>query len=429
MARISIKSGMSGNKHKTSKNQKAMWVIKGIAGILLLYILLSVVFSFRTNITTTVALKGKVVENFEAEGFVFREQTIINAPVSGFLECYSQEGDRVNEGQNVGYIYTGEFTSEKLNEIRKLNHEISKIENSLTDSKTYANNSIMIDQKIGASSRAMSDQRSKRDMSITAGYKEDIDVLTGRKYAMESGNTQGAEAMVEDLKGQIQNIENSTVGEKMGIRATVSGVFSSKIDGLEEKLLPEATEGIMPSYLDGLTEEKVKHGETVLVDEPVCKIVDNYEWYYAANVDKKIAKNLGVGQILKMRFFDLSDTVVEGKIKSISQEEGGKATIVVYSDKYVEDIYSTSKAVVEFITTSAEGIKLPVESLRVKDGQTGVYVLRLDVARFVPVDVYYKNDQWAIVRTVTDTSYNYRLQIYDEVIVEAKNLEDGKVVR
>ena len=158
MANISRKSG---NKHKISKNQKSMWIIKGIAGILLLYILLSVVFSFKTNITTTDALKGKVVENFEAEGYVFREQTIITAPVDGYLECYSQEGDRVNEGQNVGYIYTGEFTSEKLDEIRKLNHEISKIENSLTDSKTYANNSIMIDQKIGTSSRAMSDQRLK----------------------------------------------------------------------------------------------------------------------------------------------------------------------------------------------------------------------------------------------------------------------------
>ena len=266
-------------------------------------------------------------------------------------------------------------------------------------------------------------------MKITADYKEDIDVLTGRKYAMESGNTQDAEVTLESLNGKIRDIENETVGEKMGIRATASGVFSSKIDGLEEKLLPEAMKGITPSYLNGLTEEKVKHGETVMRDEPACKIVDNYEWYFAANVDKKIGKNLHAGQMLKMRFFDLSDTVVEGKVKSISQEENGEVTIVIYSDKYVEDIYSTSKAVVEFITTSAEGIKLPVESLRVKDGQTGVYVLRLDVARFVPVDVCYKNDQWAIVKAVTDTSYNYRLQIYDEVIVEAKNLEDGKVVR
>lgn len=429
MTKIMRKSKKSANKNNPTKNQKSALVIKAIAGILLVYILLSIIFSFRSSVTTTVALKGEVTENFECEGYVFREQKVMTAPVAGYLECYAQEGERVNEGQNVGYIYTGEFTPETLEEIRKLNYEIAKIENSLTDSKTYANNTVMIEQKIGDYARNLSDLRVKRDMSITAKYKEDIDVLTGRKHAMETGNVENSEAAVEELRKKIQDIENGTIGEKMGIHASASGVFSSKIDGLEDELLLSALDGIVPGYLDGLNTEKMKHGETVMQDEAVCKIVDNYEWYFAANVDKKIAENLDVGQNLKMRFFDLSDTVVEGKIKNISSEESGKVTVVVYSDKYVDDIYSTSKAVVEFITTSAEGIKLPVESLRVKDGQTGVYVLRLDVARFVPVDVYYKNDEWAIVSAVTDTSYDYRLQIYDEVIVESKNLEDGKVVR
>ena len=67
--------------------------------------------------------------------------------------------------------------------------------------------------------------------------------------------------------------------------------------------------------------------------------------------------------------------------------------------------------------------------MHVQNDQTGVFVLRLDVARFVPVDVKYKNGEWAIVSPVTNTGTEYKLQIYDEVIVEAKNLEDGKVVR
>ena len=50
------------------------------------------------------------------------------------------------------------------------------------------------------------------------------------------------------------------------------------------------------------------------------------------------------------------------------------------------------------------------------------------MARFVPVNVRYKNDEWAVVSAVTDTGSEYRLQIYDEVVVDAKNLEDGKVV-
>ena len=103
--------------------------------------------------------------------------------------------------------------------------------------------------------------------------------------------------------------------------------------------------------------------------------------------------------------------------------------VTVYTNRFVEGIYSTSRASAEIVTTSAEGIKLPAKSLHVQDGQTGVFVLRLDVARFVPVNVRYKNGEWAIVSAVVDTGAEYKLQIYDEVIVEAKNLEDGKVVR
>lgn len=429
MTKIKKKSGKSGHNKTAKQNGRMSWIIKGITGAFLIYILLSIVFSFKSSITTSIALKGTVVENFKADGYIFREQSVINAPVSGYLECCSEEGERVNEGQDVGYIYTGEFNSDTLDEIRRLNDEIAKLENSLTDSKTYANNSVLIEQKIGNIARELSDLRAKNDMSITAEYKEDIDILVGRKYAMESGGTVDAEATLADLKKQLQNIENGTAGEKMAIHATASGVFSSKIDGLEDELAFGALEGITPSYLEGLKDDEIKRGETVIQDEAVCKIVDNYEWYFAANIDAKNAENIQVGQELKLRFFDLSDTVVEGTVKNISGEENGKVTIVIYTNRFVEDIYSTSKASVELITTSAEGIKIPVESLRVKDGQTGVYVLRLDVARFVPVDVKYKNADWAIVSAVVDTTYDYRLQIYDEVIVEAKNLEDGKVVR
>ncbi|MBO5364521.1 MAG: hypothetical protein J6A56_03545, partial [Clostridia bacterium] len=90
--------------------------------------------------------------------------------------------------------------------------------------------------------------------------------------------------------------------------------------------------------------------------------------------------------------------------------------------------YGISRASAEVITVSAEGIKVPVESLHVKDGAPGVYVLRLGVAQFVPVRLHYRNENWAIISAVQSGDAPY-LKIYDEVVVEAKNLESGKVVR
>ena len=51
------------------------------------------------------------------------------------------------------------------------------------------------------------------------------------------------------------------------------------------------------------------------------------------------------------------------------------------------------------------------------------------MARFVPVNVRYRNDEWTIVDSVDPQNGGAKLQIYDEVIVSGRNLEDGKIIR
>ena len=47
----------------------------------------------------------------------------------------------------------------------------------------------------------------------------------------------------------------------------------------------------------------------------------------------------------------------------------------------------------------------------------------------MPVNVKYKNSEWAIVSAVDSQNGDGRLRIYDEVIVNYKTLEEGKIVR
>lgn len=412
-------------KGKSKKNM----LIKAVVMAFLLYVLLSVIAGISNNMTTATALKGSVEEEISASGYIFRNQTVIKAPVSGYLECFTEEGERVNGSQDIGYIYVGEYESKDIDKIRELNEKIVRLEKNIADLGSYAKNTVMAEQRISSTVRELSDKRQKYDMSITAEYKEELDSYSSRKYSMENQKETNPEEELNKLKSELHQLENTTNGEKVAIHSTGEGVFSSKIDGLEDKLTFEVIEGVTPSYLSGLKENDTQRGETVAENEAFCKIVDNYEWYFVATVDSSLAENFVVGNNIKIRFYNLSDNEIVGTIKKVSKEENGKVAVAIYTNRYVEGIYSESYVDAEFIMVSQEGIKLPVESLRVKDGQPGVYVLRLDVARFVPINVKYKNDKWAIVSPVTDLNLEYKLQMYDEVIVEAKNLEDGKVVR
>ncbi len=413
---------------KNQRRKKRNWVLGGIASAIVLYLLLSVIFSFYSSMSTMIAMKGAVEESVLADGYVIRKQQTIPAPAAGYLECRVNEGDRVTEGQILGYVYTGDYDPERSGRIRELSARIAQLENTETND-TYAANGVMVEQKIASAARSYSDMRQDRDMSKLNEQAEELSQLIERKHAMNSGGSVDKTEQLNALKQELYDLEISTGGSKHPIVSPASGVFSAKIDGMEDKLIYEDAEGLTPADLKELDGMKISQKENVVAGEPVCKIVDNYGWYFVAALEEEQAKDLWVGETLDLRFFDFADAPVEGTVRTISQPDKGRVAVAIHTNRYVEGIYASSRTSADLVTVCAEGIKLPVESIHVRDGQTGVYVLRLDVARFVPVDIRYKNEDWAIVSAVLDGGFEYRLQIYDEVIVEAKKLEDGKVVR
>lgn len=413
---------------KRKKKQKRSWVVKAVAGVVLIYLLLLVIFSFHDRVTTVIALNGIIREEISTDGYVFRDQSVILAPVDGYLECLVDDGERVKEGQTLGWIYTGEYDVERVRKMQTLNERIARLESDAA-SNTYAGNSVMAEQKIGQAARELSDLRGEHDLRNIAEQKNRINLLIEKKRAMDGDAAEDPAAVAAQLKKELRALETETGGGKAMLVADRAGVFCANIDGMEEKLSADAAEELTVSYLENLDQEELVHPEAIVQNEPICKIVDNYKWSYGAVIKAKDAENLQIGKEIRMRFFELSDVVIYGTVRYLSPEEDGKVAVVISTNRYVDGIYGISRASAELITVSAEGIKVPVESLHVQEEQTGVYVLRLGVAHFVPAEVRYKNDDWAVISPVTDSGSEYKLQIYDEVIVEAKNLEDGKVVR
>lgn len=71
---------MTSRRAKRHKKQKRSWIIKGILSVAALYLVFSVIFSFRSSMTTAIALKGTIEEEILADGYVFRDQKVMIAP-------------------------------------------------------------------------------------------------------------------------------------------------------------------------------------------------------------------------------------------------------------------------------------------------------------------------------------------------------------
>ena len=79
------------------------------------------------------------------------------------------------------------------------------------------------------------------------------------------------------------------------------------------------------------------------------------------------------------------------------------------------------------VTDSYEGIRISNKSVRVVDGQTGVYIVQGSVVKFRLIEIVYATDTFTLCKQ-KDASDSNAIRLYDEVIEKGKNLYDGKYI-
>ena len=158
----------------------------------------------------------------------------------------------------------------------------------------------------------------------------------------------------------------------------------------------------------------------------IAKIVNNYNWNFVTVVDEKEAKDLKAGKTVYLRFSDEVNDLVECTIESI-KTENGKALVNLSSDKHVPTVFSNRKLSCTFVRAKYDGLMVSNTALRVADNATVVYVIKNSAMTKRTVDVLYTNGEYAIVSDKSNDKKS--LQLYDEVIIKAKEITDGKLVR
>ena len=80
---------------------------------------------------------------------------------------------------------------------------------------------------------------------------------------------------------------------------------------------------------------------------------------------------------------------------------------------------------IEIRYDSYEGIKAPTSAVHVVDDKKGVYVLISSQVKFREADIIYSTDDFVLLSYDADNQNGIR--IYDKIITQGKDLEDGKV--
>ncbi len=396
--------------------------------LVIVYVIVNIVM-MGSGMQTTIVQKGMEEDLIKTVGYIFRDSTVITAPDSGYLSCEVAEDSRVKIGETVASVYKNEINYRANSELRAIDEKISRLSNNLQERDTVGNDPVRIEQSISNELRKVHALSYTGDAKSVYEICDDVNTLITKKRII-SGEAQADDNKeLETLKAQKTQIEQNNNVDRTLVHTPVAGAFTAVVDGMEEALSIARITDITPTYLKELDRHKTDNlvKDKVNAGDPIGKVVNNFSWSLAVTVSEDEARQMKVGDEVGIRFTSVGGDAVSGKITRISGIEDRKAAVVISSNKYIDSVYSTSKTEVEIVRNSYEGLRIPAKSIRIINQEKGVYVIRNDTARFVPVKTLYTGDSWVIVSEKIEGKST--LKLYDELIVSAKDLYDGKDVR
>lgn len=397
---------------------------------------------FTDPLTTTLAYNYRVEETLNLSGYVVRDEVVLPEENSGLLQIQREEGERVSTGGTVAAVYADQSALDRQTEIEELELRAEQLR--------YAREAALgaeVVQKLDAQIRqnlldyrtALTAERYRDAEKQGASLRNQI---LKRDYS--GADTEELDARIAETENRIKELKAQGVGKVQRITAGSPGLFSAVVDGYESVLTPERLGELLPSDLAGA---KPEDGAGTRVG----KLVQGKYWYYAAAVSEETAVALQKaeqelqrqGERLMLRFAKGVERDLPVSIASVSEPENGRVVLVLEGDTYLAQLTLLREQSAQVIYNTVEGIRIPKEALRIvnrmkteADGTekevqvTGVYTVVGLEAGFKPVEILYTGDHFILVQPDPPADREaQRLRAGEEIIVTARNLYDGKVVR
>lgn len=377
-------------------------------------------YSYSPIDTQRLTEETTIEETIDFKGFALRDEKIIDTSASGTVIPLAHDGKRVANGDDIAVVCQNDDQAAAYTKLESLKHELERYKNINDPDGTQELSADKLNTKI---SDAYDDIM---DAVTTGAYDELPDALTA--YADKCATKQILTEGSIDLSAKLTSLENEIATltaqniNYSSVKAPKSGYYINTIDGYESAL----------SYKDALslTSQQI---ESALNAEPAAvsgnslgKIVESYKWYIVGETESQNSSYFKNGAKITVNFPKEGVNHVTMLVEK-ADTQGDKMTVVLSCSLMDETFANMRTEDMQIVTKSHTGYRVPSNVIRFdEDNNTGIYVLRGKIITFIPVEIIYTEDDFAIISSSSSNGKSVRL--YDEVIIKGKDLEDGKVI-
>lgn len=353
---------------------------------------------------------------YYASGFVVREEELLYSQYgTTVLNC--AEGAHVAANDAVATGYRSEDAKTRQTRIDELSGQIEQLQYAWSAvSSVY--DQAALDADIAGDLAQLSRYLALRDMNSVSDLSPELKGLILRRTGSDS-DSGSLQARISTLQAELETLEAQSAGDTSAILAGKAGTFSAAVDGYESVLTPER-----------LKEMTVAEFESVQPDETdanaIGRLVTSATWYYACVVPASELSGVEEGNRATLTFARDYYQPVTMRVARLGGNEAGSRLLVLSSDRALQNVTLLRQQSAEIVFTSYSGLRVPKSAVRVENGQTGVYILEGTLAKWKPITILHDTGESYVV--TLDTSSTNNLWPGDELIINAKNLYDGKVV-
>lgn len=391
-----------------------------ITFILVICFIYNIIALFINPTDTFMIENGEISSSEESVGYVIREEKLFQGEnyKNGIYQIKT-EGQRVAKGDHIFRYYT----NNEENLTKKIEELDIKIQDAMEQSTNiYSSDIASIDKQIEEKLITISSINKLRDITE---YKKEINNSLTKKAKLTGELSPSGSYINELIKTRSEYEKKLNEGAEY-IDATISGMVSYKVDGLEEIMTPTNFDNISEEYLKDLD---LKTGEMVASSNEKGKIVNNYYCYIAIVLKSEEAKQAEINDSVQLVLSTGEE--IKAKIDYISEQESGSRLIIFKITNHIDKLVNYRKLSIEIVWWNANGLKVPNSSIVERDGKNYIIRKRVGYTDDILVKVLKESKDYSIIENYTslelkELGYSMEeirnmknISLYDEILLNS----------
>ena len=398
----------------------------GVACVLIFsYTLYHLIGMFEGELSTYAAGITTETKAVSYTGYIFRDETVLRSENSGSVDYAVSDGTKVSEGQLLADVRRG-GDAESRDYIARIDTQLRILEQSTAESLEGLDMS-EVKRSVSGAYDTIVKMLAEDETGGLSAQTQSMLVGLNRIEGLAMGDEAQSKATAEALLSMRDKLLGETEGSQ-SCYAGQSGYFYSYADGYEEYFtMTAAKELTAGSFYRLLNVDPVTSSDNGYA---YGKLSASNEWMLVMPIKASDADYFEVGSVYMGLFEENDRSRIPLTLENtVDAQDSGEVILVFSADRLPKNFTFNRSQSVRIELESVSGIYVPKNVVERMDGKRGVYILRGSVVHFRYIEVVHEgSDYYLVAPDVEADGERIFLQVNDMVIINGKNLFDGRVM-